>query len=273
VLGSKDENDVQGYSATPVNVNALTFDYSVDVGAAGIQFPRLQRLFVAVDSRADPFTNKPLKGRYILRAWVDDLFPPAVRMLTTRVSAGRPLLVARAFDLGSGVDPTSLVFNYHGVLVGASAYDPVSGIVVFGLPAQAPALKPGRTRGIVFASDFQESKNLNPIGGDFLPNSTFVRARLRVVAGPAVTWLAPDADGCAAKQERIVVAGSSTARVRRVVFTDSGRAFATVRKGAGLYAATWRTSGLAPGKHVVAATLIDARGRSASVARRLRVCR
>jgi len=35
-------------------VNALTFDANVDVGAAGVQFPRLQRFYVSVDSRADP---------------------------------------------------------------------------------------------------------------------------------------------------------------------------------------------------------------------------
>ena len=127
VLGSKDENDVQGYAATPTDVNGLTYDAQVDIGAAGVQFPRLQRFYVAVDSRADPFTNQPLKGRYLLNAWVNDVTPPFVRLLTTRVTAGRPLLVAEVADAGSGVDPLSLVIGYDGELVGASAYDPVSG--------------------------------------------------------------------------------------------------------------------------------------------------
>ena len=35
VLGSKDENDVQGYAGIPTDVNGLTFDANVDVGAAG----------------------------------------------------------------------------------------------------------------------------------------------------------------------------------------------------------------------------------------------
>src|SRR5207237_320721 len=69
VLGSKDENDVQGYAGIPTDVNSLTFDSGVDVGAAGVQFPRLQRFYVAVDSRADAFTNKPQKGKYLLNAW------------------------------------------------------------------------------------------------------------------------------------------------------------------------------------------------------------
>ena len=63
MLGSKDENDVQGYAGIPTDVNALTFDANVDVGAAGVQFPRLQRFYVSVDSRADPFTNKSQKGQ------------------------------------------------------------------------------------------------------------------------------------------------------------------------------------------------------------------
>ena len=63
MLGSKDENDVQGYAGTPTDVNGLTYDSQVDIGAAGVQFPRLQRFYVAVDSRADPFTNQPLKGQ------------------------------------------------------------------------------------------------------------------------------------------------------------------------------------------------------------------
>ena len=144
VLGSKDENDVQGYAGTPTDVNALTYDSNVDIGAAGVQFPRLQRFYIAVDSRADPFTNKPLKGTYILNSWTNDVTPPLVRLLTTRVSAGRPLLVAEVIDLGSGVDPLSLVVGYGNALVGASAYDPFTGLALFDLPTDAPKLKVGK---------------------------------------------------------------------------------------------------------------------------------
>ena len=35
LLGSVDENDVQGYDGTPVNVNSFMFNYQLDVGAAG----------------------------------------------------------------------------------------------------------------------------------------------------------------------------------------------------------------------------------------------
>ena len=96
VLGSKDENDVQGYAGIPTDVNPLTFDGGLDIGAAGAQFPRLQRFYVAVDSRADEYTNQSQKGKYLLNAWTNDLTPPALHVLTTRVTAGRPLIVAEA---------------------------------------------------------------------------------------------------------------------------------------------------------------------------------
>src|SRR5206468_6076782 len=133
-------------------------DSHIDVGAAGVQFPRLQRFYVAVDSRADPFTGRSHKGTYILNAWANDVTPPAVRLLTQKVAAGRPLLVAQAVDLGAGVDPLSLVIAYKRVLLGASAYDPFTGIVVFGIPRAAPKLAKGKTRGVIQVADFQEAK-------------------------------------------------------------------------------------------------------------------
>jgi subtilisin family serine protease len=274
VLGSKDENDVQGYAGTPTDVNALTFDSNVDVGAAGVQFPRLQRFYVAVDSRTDPFTGKSLKGRYLLNAWVDDLTPPFVRVLTTRVTAGHPLIVAQAVDFGSGVDPLSLVLNYNNALVGASAYDPASGLIVFGIPADAPRFKAGRTPAVILASDYQEAKNINTVGNEILPNTTFHQARIRVVAGPTVTWIEPPARVCALKSDRLVVVGGSTTRVRRVVFTDGKRRIGTDAAGSGgVYSVTWHTGNLKRGSHHLLATLIDASGRKASAGRVLRVCK
>ena len=57
LLGSPDENDVQGQAATPVNVNALTPDYRLPVGAAAAVFPSLKRFWVAVDSSRDEYTD------------------------------------------------------------------------------------------------------------------------------------------------------------------------------------------------------------------------
>ncbi|HEX6763469.1 MAG TPA: S8 family serine peptidase [Gaiellaceae bacterium] len=273
VLGSKDENDVQGYAGIPTDVNDLTYDAQIDIGAAGAQYPRQKTFYVAVDSRADPFTDKPLKGGYLLNAWVNDVTPPSIRLLTTRVSAGRPLIVAQASDGGAGVDPLSLVFNYSGVLIGASAYDPLSGVAVFGLPNGAPRLNPGTTRTIIEASDYQESKNIDTVGPDLLPNTSFRQTKMKVVNGPAVTWVEPPANVCALKKDRLVVVAGSTTKVLRTEFRDGTRLIGTDKTGSGgVYSVDWSTAKLAKGKHHLTATVVDRSGRTASAARTFRVC-
>jgi hypothetical protein len=264
---------VQGYAGIPTDVNDLTFDAGIDVGAAGAQFPRLQKFYVSVDSRADPFTDKPLKGSYLLNAWINDVTPPSVRLLTTRVSAGRPLIVARATDSGAGVDPLSLVFNYNGVLIGASGYDPLSGIVLFGLPSQAPKLKPGKTRAILVASDYQEAKNIDTVGPNLLPNTAFRQTSVKVVDGPAVTWIDPPANACALKHDDLTVVAGSTTKLVQAVFRDGSRTIGTVTKGpGGVYQRAWSTAGLAKGKHHLTVTVTDRSGRHASAGRTVRVC-
>ena len=274
VLGSKDENDVQGYAGIPTDVNALTFDNNIDVGAAGVQFPRLQRFYISVDSRADPFTNKSQTGKYLLNAWIDDLTPPAVRILTTRITAGRPLIVAQTADDQSGVDPLSLVIGYSGALVGASDYDPVTGLVVFGIPNAAPKFKAGKTRLVMQASDYQEAKNINTIGDQIYPNTTFKQVKLTVVNGPTVTWIEPPAHVCALRSDELVVVANSTKRVKEVVFTDNGKRVGVDRSGpGGVYAVPWKTGGLTKGAHHLLATVVDAAGRKAAAGRDLRVCK
>ena len=81
-LGAADENTVQGFAGTPVNVNALMSGYLAPIGAAGAAFPRQQRFFVAVDSGRDPFSGRRKAGRFVLRSWVDDVTPPSIQLLT-----------------------------------------------------------------------------------------------------------------------------------------------------------------------------------------------
>ena len=127
---------MQGYAGTPTNVNGLTFDANIDIGAAGVQFPRLQRFFVSVDSRADPFTNKPLKGQ-LPPELVGERRDAAGGSHPDDARDGRPPADRRpGVDLGAGVDPLSLVINYNRALVGASLYDPLSGLIVFGIPTE-----------------------------------------------------------------------------------------------------------------------------------------
>jgi hypothetical protein len=278
LLGSKDENDVQGAAGTPVNVNPLTFDFRVDIGTAGASMPRPKTYYVAVDSGRDIFTGQLNAGRYLLRSWINDVVPPLILPVTTRVGAGRPTLVMRAVDgafgePASGVDPLSLVISVGNMLVGAAAYDAASGLAVFPLPEGVPALRAGRRQTIAVASDFQEAKNINVQGPDIMPNTGFRQIPLTVVARPSLTWLAPETNACATGPQPLLVVASSNVAIRSVQFFDGARRVATDRSGpAGLYDTTLRIARLAKGRHARRAVVTDARGRTAVATRTMRVC-
>jgi minor extracellular serine protease Vpr len=274
-LGSRDENDVTGFTGTPVNVNGYLFHYQVDVQAAGIQYPRQGQYFVSVDSGHDEFTGRSLAGGYVLRAWLNDVSPPFAAVATRTVAAGRPTIVARTLDLQSGVDPLSLVIAYGRVLVGAAAYDPISGIAIFPLPSTATALKPGRTPLILVAGDFQEDKNVDQAGEitSILPNTTFVPVTLDVVNHPTATWLTPIGGECTAARTRLLVVASATKKIRHVRFFVDGKPIATIRRGiAGLYATTWTPKGLRVGTHGLRAVVEDAGGASDTASLSVKVC-
>ena len=280
LLGSLDENDVEGYAGTPANVNSYTENYRFNVGAAGAVFPRPKSYFVSVDASRDPFTGRLLSGRYVLRSWVDDVLPPSVQVLTRRVAAGRPTIVARVLDLSrkrrarSGVDPTSIVLNYRGVVVEVSSYDPATGIAVFALPRDAPRVRVGKTRARIVAADFQEAKNVSTPGGSVLPNTTFRRISIRGVRGAALTWLAPRTGSCAGRRVRLVVAASATKRVRLVRFFDGRQRIAVSRRGvAGVHSVTWRTRRARRGRHVLRAVVVGREGAQAVADRIIRICR
>jgi len=272
-LGSLNEDDVQGYAGTPVNVNGLTFEYQFDNGVAAVDFPREGRYFVSVDSRADPYTDQPLRGPYLLHSWQNDVTPPRFRFLTKVVSAGRPMLAAIASDRGAGVDPLSLVIGYKQYLLLAALYDPVSGLVLWPLSG-APKIGVGRTPLIAIASDYQESKNIDQAGANVLPNTAFRFMRLRAVAGPTVTWLLPKARSCVRKAPSLFVTAGSSRGVRSVTFFDGRHRIARKKRGIeGLYLTSWRTAKAARGKHVLRAVVTDRRGATASAKRVVRVCR
>ena len=248
ILGSPDENDVQGQGATPINVNNFTFGYSFDVSAAGVTFPRPKRYWVSVDSGRDRFTGVPRHGPYVLKAWQNDVYPPLVGIVSARVTAGRPLVIARVLDYpasgrDSGIDPTSLVLSYRRALVGASAYDPVTGYAIFGLPPDAPQIPLGRTNAMILAADFQEAKNVSTPGGSILPNTTVASIRLRGVAGPTVTWLDPERTQCVnSRRQRLLVAADSNKRLRTLTFFDGNKRISRVAgTTAQLYVSTWPT--------------------------------
>jgi hypothetical protein len=273
-LGSPNERDVQGYAGTPINVNELMFDFGIDIGAAGASFPKVQRFYVSVDSGSDDFTHRSLPGGYVLRSWVNDVRPPRIRLVTKRVTAGRPTIVARVIDDGAGVDPLSLVIAYRGVLVGAALYDPASGSAIFPLPQQASAIPKGRTRATISASDYQEPKNVNSVGDDILPNTSFRAVAITGVSGPAVTWVSPAESQCVGKTADLLVVASSTKPVRSVRFFVDGKQTDIDRNGASdLFLGSWTTRVASSGRHELRAVATDGGGRTFAATRHVRVCR
>jgi minor extracellular serine protease Vpr len=274
LLGSRSENDVQGYAGTPVDANALTGDYLFNLGVAGADFPRAKRYYVAVDSGRDTFTGRSRAGAYVIRSWINDLTPPKFKLLTRLVTAGRPLLAARVTDTGSGVDPLSLVIEYRPrVLLGAALYDPTSGLALFPIPRTAPPVRRGLFRGAAEAQDNQETKNIDQIGANVLPNTTIKGIKLRGTTRPSVTWLLPLGTSCARGAVSLAVAASAPFKITSIQFYDGRRLVSTVRRGTlGLYTGLWRTGTAKRGPHRLRVVLRSG-GRSAQARRNVRVCK
>ena len=264
LLGSPDENDVQGQAATPVNVNALTPDYRLPVGAAATVFPSLKRFWVAVDSSRDEYTGRALRGRYVLRYWVNDLRPPSTSLVTTRVAMGRPTIVVRARDRGAGVNPLSLLSvlsrrNRRGVglrrLVGPGA-------VRASPQRSAPRARPdGAARRGLRLPGVEEREHLR---AEHHAEHPFPVRRDRVVRGTTINWLLPERGACVRGRVPLLVVAGSTRRISSVRFFDGLRRIGADRRGsAGLYSATWAAQRARRGRHVLRAVVTTRGGRRA----------
>jgi hypothetical protein len=260
-----------------VNANGNMPDFLFNVGAAGGVFLPAGRYYVSVDSGLDLFTGRPLAGGYVLRSWVNDVRPPNVTVLTRRVSAGRPTIVARVRDAGSGVDPLSLLLLFGrelGTQVGVVSYDADTGLAVFSIPRDVNPLPAGTEFMRVFASDFQETKNINTEGTNPMPNSRFAGVRVAVVNRPAVSWITPERNACLPARARLQVVANSPSVVSSVGFFDGKQQIGRVRRNTNrIYTLNWRTSGKRRGAHVLTAVASDVRGREAESSLRVRICR
>ena len=272
-LNSLDENDVTGYAGIPVNTNGYMPDFLFNVGAAGGVFLPPGRYYVSVDSGRDLFSGRSLAGAYRLRSWVNDVRPPNVTLITRRVSAGRPTVVAHISDAASGVDGLSLLLLFGTNQLGATRFDPETGIAIFPIPRDANPLEPGPEFMRVFASDNQETKNINVEGVNPMPNSRFRGIRMEVVQRPTVTWILPNQNACLPARAKLQVVAGSTANISSVGFFLGNRQIGRVRKNfAGIYEMTWRPRGQR-GKRTLTATVSDTRGREAVATRTVRLCR
>jgi hypothetical protein len=185
--------------------------------------------------------------------------------------------VAKITDAKSGVDPHSFQLFFGSTnrrqSVGATIFDPTTGIAAFSIPRGAPPLEPGPQFMQLVASDYQESKNITTESDSPLPNTRFQGVRAEAVNGPAVTWITPEKGRCVAARQRLLVVASDNVQISSVGFFDGNRQIARVRKNvAGLYETTWGTKGRRKGAHVLTATASDVRGREAEASQTVRIC-
>ena len=277
LLGSLDENDVQGETGTPMNVNPLTFDFGLAIGAAGVDLPVAQALLRRGRLDAGSLHGAGrCEGRYRLRYWVNDLRPPVVKLLTRRVAVGRPTLAVRAQDRGAGVDPYSMLIAYQGVAVAAAAYDSSSGIADLRAAERGAEVQHGRNLALLAASDFQESKNVSTFGPNVMPNTRFRFANITGRAGDDDHVAPPASPRLPARQQ------PGAARAREHDEPDPEGALlqraSLDRSGSNRYAPGCTRSRGGPrrarkGLHRLRAVAISASGRDARTSRVVRVCR
>ena len=124
------------------------------------------------------------------------------------------------------------------------------------------------------ASDYQEAKNIDTVGNDILPNTSYLSTKITVVNGPTVSWIEPPAGVCAFKHDQLTVVADSTTAVKQVVFSADGKRVGVDKSGpGGVYSHSWNTTTLKQGKHTLTATATDASGRQAHAGRAILVCR
>jgi hypothetical protein len=148
VVGN-DENRLVGYTAIPVDINPYA-DFGRIVPAVGAVFPAPATYDMVFDT---PVGAKP--GKFTFRFWVNDLSPPAVRLLTRTIRL-KDHIRLRVTDGGSGVDPASIVVN-------VDALRP-SFVYKNGILTLQGALKRGTHHLTLVVADYQETKNMENTG-------------------------------------------------------------------------------------------------------------
>ena len=147
---------------------------------------------------------------------------------------------------------------------------------MFVIPSQAPVLKAAKKKKneLLIASDNQEAKNVNTIGTNVLPNTTYKPVKVAVVNGPTVAWLVPKQNACVSGTTRLAVVAGSTKKLRTVTFSNGKKKIGSNKPdSAGIAFKDWKVKGTSKGKHVLRAKVRDALGRTATASRIVRVCK
>jgi len=171
VVAEDDENRLTGYPALPLNLNPYLAIFLKLEPVAGAILPRAGIYDVVFDS-----TSRSNAGKFTFRFWIGDQTRPAARLLT-RTLKGNASLRLRVTDLGSGVDPESLVATVDGVNTSVS-YSRSKNLATISL-ARLGGASPGRHKLVFQASDYQESRNMEDVG-PILPNTRILTTTFRV---------------------------------------------------------------------------------------------
>ncbi len=153
------EDHLAGYTGLPLDLNPYRKTYGAGVPVAGVVLPASGLYDVVFDTRTAADS-----GAFTFRYWVNDVTPPALRLVSSRGG-----ILVSATDTGSGVDPSSIAATLDGKAVKASY---VSGKIRI-------AAGKGRHRLVLSVADFQETKNMEDVVR-ILPNTRTLTATVRV---------------------------------------------------------------------------------------------
>ena len=210
----------------------------------------------------------------MLRSWVNDVRPPRIRLVTKRVAAGRPTIVARVVDDGRGRRPAVARDRVPRGARRRGAVRPDLGDR--DLPAPGAGVgdsegKDARRHHRVRLPGVQERQ----LGRRRHPPEHGVQARRdHRRPRPGADVGLPGRESVCRKDRRPAGCASSTKPVRSVRFFVDGKQIAIDRNGASdLFSATWQTRRASAGKHELRAVATDAGGRTIAATRHVRVCR
>jgi subtilisin family serine protease len=166
VVVAGDENRLTGFAGLPTVINPYLDAYGEARPVAGAIRPARGSYDIVFDT-----PSRVVPGAFTFRFWINDVTPPAVRLVSSTVKRGGNLELT-VTDGGSGVDPDSLTARIDG--------NPQA--VTFARGRALVTLRrvsPGRHSLVFSAADYQELKNFENVL-QILPNTRVLRVSFRV---------------------------------------------------------------------------------------------
>ena len=152
VVYNGDENHLTGYTALPIQLNPYKKEYGARRLISAAVLPLAGTYEIVFDT---PAGTRP--GPFTFRYWVNDTTPPKLRVVPGAAST----ITVAATDLGSGIDPSSIVCKLDGKSVTPTFAD---GTITIPAATGSHALD-------LTVSDYQETKNMEDVV-KILPNTT-----------------------------------------------------------------------------------------------------